>query len=110
MGLEHYILRGHEPVMVGLLEWAAWMETGGYLRRVAQTYVGNRRVSTVFLGLDHNWTEKGPPILFETMAFSAEDGNWDDELCERYATWEEAEAGHQAIVQRLQAQSHVTFG
>lgn len=26
------------------------------------------RVSTVFLGIDHNWGE-GPPLLFETMVF-----------------------------------------
>ena len=37
-------------------------------RRVAQNYVGDVHVSTVFLPIDHGWGE-GPPVLFETMVF-----------------------------------------
>jgi hypothetical protein len=47
-------------------------------------------VSTTFLGLDHNWRRSGPPLLFETMIFN---GPLHDHQ-QRYATWEEAEAGH----------------
>ena len=46
-------------------------------------------VSTVFLGLDHAF-DGGTPLLFETMIFGGEH----DEYQERYATWDEAEAGH----------------
>jgi hypothetical protein len=51
-------------------------------------------VSTVFLGLDHNWGD-GPPILFETMIFGGER----DEYQERYSTWGEAEEGHQRAIE-----------
>ncbi len=47
--------------------------------------VDNILVSTVFLGIDHNWNE-GPPILFETMIFGGEH----DQYQERCATYEEA--------------------
>jgi hypothetical protein len=36
---------------------------------VARSLVGNFKVSTVFLFLDHNWDPKGKPLLWETMAF-----------------------------------------
>ena len=64
-----YILVGQTPVECSnLLEWARWMEDAD--RRVAETIVGDYRVSTVFLGLDHSFRQNGaPPVLFETMIF-----------------------------------------
>lgn len=53
-------------------------------------------VSTVFLGLDHNWGG-GPPLLFETMIFTDGEGGY----CRRYSAWEEAEAGHWETVRML---------
>lgn len=65
-------------------------------RHVAKTEIqkdGQKgRVSTVFLGIDHNHSGEGPPLLFETMVFLG-DGN-DDDYCDRHATRAEAEAGH----------------
>lgn len=66
-------------------------------RRVARDKVGDVTISTVFLGLDHSFDESGPPILFETMVFG---GPLDEEQV-RYATWDEAVAGHAAMVQRV---------
>ena len=37
-------------------------------RKVAETEIDKLQVSTVFLGLNHNFGE-GPPILWETMVF-----------------------------------------
>jgi hypothetical protein len=91
-----------------LIAWAEWMETAD--RQVADTRHELFRVSTVFLGLDHRFSGKGPPILFETMAFLLTgDPNAKDILhrcdesidCFRYATWEDAEIGHQAMVRRM---------
>ena len=101
---DHYILGedGKTPVHVDLMEWAEWFETAD--RRVAATEIGvvgdddANRVSTVFLGLDHSF-ETGPPLLFETMVFG---GPMDQEM-DRYTTWEEAEAGHLAMVNRVKA-------
>ena len=87
-----YILEGRIPVPADLCTWAQWYETA--TRHVADTWVTpNVRVSTVFLGLDHQWGD-GPPLLFETMVFHAGDGQkqW------RWSTWHEAEQGHEAAV------------
>lgn len=62
-------------------------------------YVGGDYVSTVFLGIDHNHFGDGPPVLFETMIF----GGPLDELQWRYHTLEQAQVGHQVIVQSLRA-------
>lgn len=97
-------------------EWAEWYERASANdgRRVAETLTEFHRVSTVFLGIDHQWV-KGPPILFETMVFetaktlmrSALDGSlreYHEEMdgeCWRYSTWSDAEAGHQTALRRV---------
>ncbi len=60
-------------------------------RRVARSEFGPVSVSTVFLGMDHSFGG-GLPVLFETMIF----GGKHDGYQERYHTWKEAEAGHEA--------------
>lgn len=70
----------------GLLEWARDMERGN---SVCLTMVGNVRVSTVWLGLDHAWMG-GPPLIFETMIFG---GSLDGEQ-ERYSSEADARDGH----------------
>ena len=86
--MRYYILEGKIPKPIDdILEWGRQFETAD--RRVANTQLGNARVSTVFLGLDHSFGG-GTPILFETMIFG---GKYND-YQERYTTWEEAEAGH----------------
>jgi hypothetical protein len=67
-------------------------------RRVAFTVVApGIEVSTVFLGLDHRFIGDGPPIVFETMVFD----DYEAGDCYRYATWDEAALGHEAVVKRL---------
>ena len=77
-----------------LFKWGEWMQTAD--RVVAKTRDGDVEVSTVFLGLDHNWGG-GAPILFETMIFGGEHDGWQD----RYSTWQEAEHGHIAAVRLI---------
>jgi hypothetical protein len=101
MTLEHYILKDKVPVSVTFMEWADWFETAK--RHVAEETVGPYWVSTVFLGIDHQYGG-GPPLLFETMVFPLEpngDVNSLEEQCYRYSTWDDAEAGHKATVKRL---------
>ena len=89
----YYVLIGQTPVPEGdALKWAAWFETAD--RIVKQEHVGVYFVSTVFLGVDHNWFE-GPALLFETMVFA--DGDSHGLHCERCAIWMEAEAQHERI-------------
>jgi len=62
--------------------------------RVAYDSVGDHHVSTVFLGLDHSWSD-GPPLVFETMVLP------EGEICHRASTWEQAEQMHAAILHSL---------
>lgn len=101
-----YILDGHKAVPVDDIEtWGRWFETAD--RQVAKDMVGSLRVSTVFLGLDHNFLG-GRPLPFETMVFDDKGerpfaGVLD--IQERYATWDEAVAGHAEVLARVIAAS-----
>ncbi len=93
----HYVLDGHTLVPASLMAWAAMFEDLDG-RRVAWTELTQEiAVSTVFLGLDHSFGA-GPPILFETMIVGlSADGGWAHQ--HRYATWDEAERGHELAVE-----------
>jgi hypothetical protein len=102
---DRYILDAHgQPVPCpDLLTWARWYETAN--RRIAQDLdegdEGKRvRVSTVFLGLDHNRGD-GPPVLWETLVFG---GELDGEM-QRYSSLADALAGHQAMCERVKQQT-----
>ena len=91
----HYILQGRDVVPCNHPTWAEWFEHAD--RRVAWTEVASGvEISTVFLGLDHNFCGNGPPLIFETMVFWAE-GPLDGHT-ERWSTYQEAVAGHAMIV------------
>lgn len=116
----------NNPKAVNVRTWSEWYEAaakkgqvegGGYNpnadpRRVASTETATLWVSTVFLGVNHNFLGKGPPILFETMVFSLEtyarefEGKIrfspDDFETRRYSTWDDADTGHKATVRRIQ--------
>jgi hypothetical protein len=78
----------------GLLEWAADLEKGN---RVKLTNLSNKyRVSTVWLGLDHNLSGIGKPLIFETMVFKGNSLSEKDIM--RYATETEAITGHKKMV------------
>lgn len=104
------------------LAWAQWLESAAASRAriVAQTEIGPYWVSTVFLGMDHNWGGgAGPPILWETMVFGEagpdgrrrvvddnfgllNDGSiWGD--CSRYSSLAMARYGHAQTVAAVEA-------
>ena len=91
-----YILVDGEPVAEpDLMAWGRWFEDAD--RQVAVTYIDEARtvrVSTVFLGLDHNFNEGGAPILWETIVF----GGPHDQEQDRYASKADALAGHGRLV------------
>ena len=67
-------------------------------RIIARTELpGEVTVSTVWLGIDHSYGDGGPPLIFESMVFARSAADMD---CVRYATREEAEAGHSELVTR----------
>jgi hypothetical protein len=92
--LQYILDENNKPVEADLFLWAAWMDNQTN-RIVGYTQINSQvEVSTVFLGLDHNFSNEGPPILFETMIFggSCNENQW------RWRTWDEAKAGHEFAV------------
>jgi len=92
---------------ISLFHWAALMETPGY-QHVAEDYVGFDRISTVWLGINHNFIGEGPPIIFETMIFWFEPPE-DDAYMEdmwRYPTEAAALAGHDQAVAYVRSLCH----
>ena len=95
------------PVPTGdVLKWAAQLEDGP-LRIVRQQMVYDcgglispfapSFVSTVFLGLDHQFGD-GPPLIYETMVLR---GFYFGHMS-RYPTRQAAEQGHQEMVEMIQ--------
>jgi hypothetical protein len=91
----------------GPLAWEQFFEERiewGADAPVTQTYVGEVWVSTVFLALNHNFHGDGPPLIFETMVFGGElDGE-----CRRWATEEQAIAGHREMEALVALEQDVT--
>ncbi len=108
MIFNYYILDNRKAIPCDLLVWAKMFES--QYCSVAKTDIKRSKlkvwlnkwlkikkyepclVSTIFLGLNHNWGP-GSPLIFETMVFG---GKHDQEM-DRYSTWEEAEEGHKKM-------------
>lgn len=81
----YYKLDGHEVVpLKNVHEWAKYFEHAN--RHVDKTNIGDVHVSTLFLGLNHEWDETKPPLLFESMVFG---GSLDGEQT-HCSTWQQA--------------------
>lgn len=101
-------IMGHDAVLEWGRQFERWED-----RQMARDDIGGCLVSTVFLGLDHS-CGMGPPLLFETMAFSAESkkvkliGGTEHEFHEeleqrRYSTYDQAMRGHAEVVKEVRA-------
>jgi len=103
---DRYVLdeKGQPVQEQDLIRWATWFgrsmepdpERGA--RRVAVSALGDWRISTVFLGIDHRFGSPGPPVLWETLVFGPEPwGGWTN----RYTSRSDAEAGHKRLLNAL---------
>lgn len=89
----HYILVDDQPVPEpDYMNWMMWMTTANL--NVADDMVGETRIDTSFLGINHNFGGEGLPLLWETMVFTGKM----DGYTYRYASSEEAQEGHEKIV------------
>ena len=77
-------------------KWADWFKSAN--RVIRKDCVGKALVSTVFLGVDHSFGLGGPPLLYETMIFGVPGM---ESYLERYATRDEALAGHDVALAKL---------
>mgnify|MGYP001559166815 CR=1 FL=1 len=97
--MRHYILndRGDPVAEPELMTWARWYEKAE--RHVACDTIGDAKISTVFLGIDHAFGGGGP-VLWETMIFSKEPSL--DQFQNRCAgSREQAEAMHKEAVEMV---------
>ena len=80
------------------------------IKHVGNSFIGEQRISTVFLHFDHGLnfgtdTEPSDPVLFESMIF----GGAYDEYQRRYCTYAEALEGHNNLVKALEEERHPDF-
>lgn len=106
--MNYYILKNGKIKKCSLEEWFDWWRAEEN-RRIDLTdisnlpnYPGGQIISTVFLGIDHNFNftefdEEHVPILFETMVFG---GKYSGRAW-RYSSYGEAKRGHWIIVDQI---------
>jgi len=96
-----YILKDKKPVQAQTaIEWSLWLvdfqQQVGYIGR---DKINDSDIYTVFIGIDEDFLFTGTvttePLLFETKVF----GGPMHEHSQKCATWEQAEAQHQKVVQ-----------
>lgn len=88
-----YILEGHTVIPAPSEEAWEILLDDLQKRRVAYTEITPEiEVSTVFLGTDSTFGRGPQPLVFETLVSG---GEFHGQIM-RYATWDEAEAGHNA--------------
>lgn len=99
MSISYYDREGN---LLELDEYARLMSQAEYVR-VKKTEGPGWFVSTVWLGLDHDFTGKGPPLIFETMLFYTDGGkiHSNDSMMTRAATENEALANHHEMVEQV---------
>ena len=95
-----YYHRDGSPIVTGdhiadMLVWAERFEHDDENRCVLfdKRFLWRDEVSTIFLGLDHNFFGNGPPIIFETIVFRGGEPIY----CERTSTEDEARHQHEHV-------------
>ena len=103
--IDRYILNaaGEPEPCDDIKKWATIAERSA--RRVDRTEVGDTVVSTVFLMLDHDFSGKGPPVLWETMTFPA--GGFGEEQDRCSGSRADAQAMHDRMVAKVKKEKGI---
>jgi hypothetical protein len=80
-------------------EWVNFMSRKDMIQ-IALTTLPPFTISTIFMGVDHSMLDIGEPILFESV-ISHQDAGLQISTMQRYSTWIDAVAGHEAIVSEV---------
>jgi len=96
-GMNYYILKDKKIKSVDQETWGFWMEEQFELKEKSERIlkknrIGTFEVSTVFLGINHNFLNPNDPILFETMIFP------ECKYCVRSRTYDDALKEHEIAV------------
>ena len=95
----YYMLVDKKPVAISSEEFMSspWLMSIR-ARRIAETFISEVHISTVFLSIDHSWGD-GPPVLFETMIFGGKHDNWQT----RSTSYEGAMKNHVEAVEMVES-------
>lgn len=92
-----YILdNDRNPVKTSIDKYIEWEKGNPDARKLRRDEVGESRISTVFLGLDHSWGDE-PPVLWETLVMGGDNSDY----MERYTSEADAIAGHNSILKNI---------
>jgi hypothetical protein len=104
-----------DVIPASILEWASFKSSNRPQCRIARDELFGFVVSTVFLGLNHQYAPEKEPLWFETMIFDRWKGEYSsineepithiDIYMERYTTRQEAILGHKQAIRWLKVQS-----
>jgi hypothetical protein len=94
MSNHFYLNPDHTIRPCSLHEWVTQLKK---VNKVADDIINGNHVSTIWLGIDHNYFG-GLPLLFETMIFDKPKSGHDIYM-DRYTTLDEAINGHKKAVQ-----------
>jgi hypothetical protein len=94
----YYLEKDHSSRSCPLDEWSSQLRdmNKNDTKHVAHDKIDNYIISTIWLGLDHNYFG-GRPMLFETMIFK-DNKSFEDIYMDRYFTWDEALKGHEFAI------------
>lgn len=94
-----YYDRDGNPIDFAMWVWLSEAHPG--YKIIRHTHGDNDSlISTVHLGINHNFSGTEPPIIFETMVFGID--GWED-YQERYQTETEATVGHEQVLAAINA-------
>lgn len=97
MGVRYYCLNSDKSVspctLTEFIDRQCYLCANG-TNQILYDVINGLDISTSWLGVNYNWFNDGPPLLFETMIF---DGNKTVSVI-RYATWQEAIDGHKDAI------------
>ncbi len=87
------------PVPCSAEEWEK--HNADMSRRIGHDVIARVMISTIFMGINTQADEDGPPLLYETLIFDPATGRRE----ESYATATQAREGHRRWVEHFRAQS-----
>ena len=79
-------------------EYSRLMKDNEYKKVALTNLPDGKRVSTVWLGINYNFTYHNPPLMFETMVFPQD--SWGELDCDRYCSELMAIFGHVKMVRK----------
>ena len=93
--MDYYKLINKTPVKCSYDEYHSDITSQD--RLIKLTLIERYKISTAFLGVNHEFRRERPPMLFETAIFDLT-AERETKIYDRYSTYQDAEIGHDLAV------------